>query len=26
VRYAWSPMTNANLVNEEGLPTSTFVF
>ena len=26
VRYAWSPVTDANLVNEEELPTSTFVF
>ena len=26
VRYAWSPVTDANLVNEDELPTSTFVF
>ena len=24
VRYAWQPFTRANLVNEEGLPASTF--
>ena len=24
VRYAWKPYTDANLVNEEGLPASTF--
>jgi sialate O-acetylesterase len=24
VRYAWQPYTNANLVNGEGLPASTF--
>jgi sialate O-acetylesterase len=24
IRYAWTPYTDANLVNEEGLPASTF--
>ena len=24
VRYAWKPYTDANLVNEAGLPASTF--